>query len=202
MSIVTDRQIRESDKLIDALARQQGTLPFAQEHLALHGALNADLRARREADDRLRAEWKMAIKARDALAAQYLNLYLDAEAEVVDYLGPRAPALSEFVWTGPGALDRPFEVLQVLEKMQAALANHPELPFADGYSAPLSAAIAVLGAALQETERLENAVRESARQRQEVEASYRQARAKTRRRLVRHFKAGPYPPQLDEFLGE
>lgn len=201
MSIVTDRQIRESDKLIEALTRQQAMLPFAQEHLALHEPLNTELRVRREADDRLRAEWKTAIEARDTLTDQYLNLYLDVEAEVVDHFGQSDPVLSEFVWTGPGALDRPFEVLNVLEKMQAALTNHPELPFAVDYSAPLSAAIEVLGNAIQEAERLENAVRESARQRQEVEASYRQARAKTRRRLVRHFKAGAHPPQLDEFLG-
>jgi hypothetical protein len=201
MSVVTDRQIRESDKLIAALERYQATLPFAQEHLALHQPLNAELRARREADDRLRAEWKMANEARDALADQYLKLYLDAEAELVDHLGQDSPLLSEFVWTGPGALDRPFEVLSVLEKMQAAFANHADLPFGAGYSAPLSAAIEALGEAIQEAERLENAVRESARQRQEVEAGYRQARARTKRRLVRHFKAGPYPPQLDEFLG-
>lgn len=59
----------------------------------------------------------------------------------------------------------------------------------------------MLSGAIQEAERLENVVRESARQRQVVEASYRQARAKTRRRLVRHFAAGSNPPQLDEFLG-
>lgn len=201
MSVVTDRQIKESDKLITALERYQATLPFAQAHLALHQPLNAELRARRETDDRLRAEWKTAIEARDALADQYLKLYLDAEAELVDHLGQDSPLLGEFVWTGPGVLDRPFEVLSVLEKMQAALTNHPELSFVAGYSAPLSAAIEALGAAIRETERLENAVRESARQRQEVEASYRQARARTRRRLVRHFKAGAHPPQLDEFLG-
>lgn len=201
MSVVTDRQIRESDKLIDALTRHQATLPFAQEHLALHQPLNVQLRARREADDRLRAEWKTANEARDALADQYLNLYLDAEAELVDYLGQGSPLLGEFLWTGLGVLDRPFEVLSVLEKVRAALTNHPELPFGAGYSAPLSAAIEALGNAIQEAERLENAVRESARQRQEVEAGYRQARAKTRRRLVRHFRAGAYPPELDEFLG-
>jgi hypothetical protein len=163
MSVVTDRQIRESDKLIAALGRYQATLPFAQEHLTLHQPLNVELRARREADDRLRAEWKTATEARDALTDQYLNLYLDVEAEVVDHLGQGAPALSEFVWTGLGALDRPFEVLNVLEKIRAALTNHPELPFAADYSAPLSAAIAALGAAIQEAERLENAVRKSAR---------------------------------------
>ncbi len=201
MSTVTERQIRESDKLIDALTRHQSTLPFAQEHLTLHQTLNAELRARRAADDQVRAEWKTAIEARDALFEQYLSLYWQVEAELVDHLGADSPLLIEFLWTGASKLDSPSEVLSVLEKMQAALTNHPELPFAAGYSAQLPAAITALSDAIQEAERLENAVRESARQRQATEASYRQARAKTRRRLVRHFAAGLHPPQLDEFLG-
>lgn len=201
MSSVTERQIRESDKLIDAMTRHQDTLPFAQEHLTLHQSLNAELRVRRAADDQVRAEWKTAIEARDALFKQYLSLYWQVEADLVDYLGPDSPLLIEFLWTGPNRLSSPAEVLSVLEKIQTALTNHSELPFAAGYSAQLPAAITALSGAIQEAERLENAVRDSARQRQAVEASYRQARAKTRRRLVRHFAAGRNPPQLDEFLG-
>jgi len=202
MSAITDRQIQESDKLITALKRHPEEMPFAQVHLELHELLNADLRGRREADDQVGADWKKAIQARNVLTAEYLDFYWDMEADLVDYFGKGDPALIEFVWTETDRLNTPAEVLSVLEKMQAAFANHPDLPFAAEYITALPAAIEGLGNAIQEAERLENATRESARQRKEVEASYRQARAKTKRRLVRHFKAGRYPPQLDEFLGE
>jgi len=202
MSAVTERQIKESDKLIEALGRRVEEMSFAQTHLEAHQVINANLRVRREADDEVGADWKRAIEVRDEVMAEYLDLYWDIEADLVDQLGKGHPTLEEFLWAGPTNLDRPFEVLSVLEKMQAGFVDHPELPFAEGYSGQLPAAIESLGNAIQEAERLENAVRESARGRQDTEESYRKARAKTKRRLVRYFKAGRYPPQLDEFLGE
>lgn len=201
MSAVTDRQIRESDKLLAALARHVGDMAFAQAHLDAHQPLNTALRAARENHDQIQTQWKAAIQMRDALVDEDMNLYLDIEADLVDHFGTGAADLDAFLWRGATTLDTPAELLSVLEKMQAAFAEYADLPFAADYTAELPGAITALGEAIQEAERLENAVRESSRARLAVEDEYRQARAKTRRRLVRYFKAGRHPAQLDEFLG-
>jgi len=200
VSVITDSHVRESDNLIIMLKRYRVKLPFAPAHLEMHEEINAELRARLEADSQAMAKWEKAVEARDTVADWYRRLFREIEGKLASHFGESAPEFAELVYTGRSRLDTVSGLLEALNEMQADLANQPELPFAVESRKVLQDGVKALDKAIRKTELLGNAALESLRQSKEVVARYDSAMAMTKGMLVEYFRPGTQPPPTPHTL--
>jgi hypothetical protein len=180
--------LAESQRLIAALERQRGELPFADDILAMHRPTHADLERSSELSDGAVEAWRAALAQRWDCEVAGRRLYKQVVRQLAEHYGDAAPEVQLLSRGEAEANSTPTELLHDLRRLQAALdLGAAALPFAAERLAEVERACTILEAAIAAAAASEAQRRAAALDRRMAQEAYRRARAATRRALLEHY---------------
>ncbi len=180
--------VEESYRLIALLEHHAHHLPFAEDELARHRALQADLEERQQMSKHALDEWRAALAQRWECEVAGQRLYLHIQRQIRDYFGVETPHLQVIAPLKPDAGRTAADLLADLQHMEASLALlRPQPPFVAERRAQLAVACANLDAALSWTVRSETQRRNALLSQRLAYNVYKRVRARTLQLLATHL---------------
>jgi hypothetical protein len=179
----------ESQRLIAALERRRGELPFADDILAIHRPTHRDLeRSHISSDDAVDA-WRAALARRWRCEVAGRRLYKQVFRQFAEHYGSDdAPEIQLLSRGEAEANSSPSELLRDLRRLQAVLEmGMAALPFAAQRLAEVERTCAALEGAIGEASGCEAQRRTAALDRRMAQEAYRRARTVTQRALTEHY---------------
>jgi hypothetical protein len=179
----------ESQRLMAALEQRRGELPFADELVAIHRPIHAELEQSYQRSEQAVAAWRAALAQRWECEVAGRRLYKRLLRQLAGhYGGESAPEIQLLSRGGAEADSSPVELLADLRRLQAAtLVGSAAQAFAGAAQDELEQVCASLDSAIAAANRYETQRRNAVLDNRMANEAYRRARGETRRRLSEHY---------------